>query len=67
MSKKARDAQLRQAKGHDVHTKPREFNVGELVYARNYSPVPMWLPGEIVEKHGSTLYTVLLIDGRRVR
>ena len=67
MSKKARDAQLRQAKGHDVRTKSREFNVGDLVYARNYSPGPMWLPGEIVEKQGSTLYTVLLTDGRRVR
>ena len=37
------------------------------MYARNYSPGPMWLPGEIMEKHGSTLYTVLLTDGRRVR
>ena len=37
------------------------------MYARNYSPGPMWLPGEIVEKQGSTLYTVLLTDGRRVR
>ena len=67
LSKKARDAQLRQAKGHDVRTKPREFKVGELVYARNYGQGPKWLPGEIVEKQGSTLYTVLLTDGRRVR
>jgi hypothetical protein len=50
-----------------VCTKPREFNVRELVYARNYSPGPRWLPGEIVEKQGSTLYLVLLTDGRRVR
>ena len=64
MSKNVRDAQFRQAKGHDVRTKPREFNVGELVYPRNYSPGPMWLPGEIVEKQESTLYTVLLTDGR---
>ena len=67
MGKKAREAQLRQAKGHDVHTKPREFNIEELVYARKYSPGPMWLPGEVVEKQGSALYTVLLTDGRRVR
>ena len=67
LSKKARDAQLRQAKGHDVCTKPREFKVGELVYARNYGQGLKWLPGEIVEKQGSTLYTVLLTDGRRVR
>ena len=28
---------------------------------------PVWLPGEILEKHRSTLYTVLLTDGRKVR
>ena len=67
LSKKACDAQLQQAKGHDVRTKLREFKVGELVYAQNYGQGPKWLPGEIVEKQGSTLYTVLLTDGRRVR
>ena len=66
LGKKARDAQLQQVKGHDVCTEPREFKVRELVYTRNYSQGPMWLPGEIVEKQGSTLYTVLLTDGQRV-
>ena len=67
MGKKACDAQLWQAKDHDVHTKPREFNVGELLHARNYSPGPMWLPREVVEMQGSALYTVLLTDDQRVR
>ena len=67
LNKKAHDAQLQQAKGHDVRAKPREFNVGELVYTRNYGQGPTWLPGEVVEKHGFTLYTVLLTDGRRIR
>ena len=67
LNKKALHAQLRQAKGHDNRAKPREFRVGELVYARNYGQGPMWVPGEVVEQHGATLYTVLLTDGRRVR
>lgn len=67
LDKKARDVQLQQAKGHDVRAKEREFVVGDLVYAQNYGQGPKWLPGEIVEKHGSTLFTVQLKDGRKAR
>ena len=67
LSRKARQTQDQQARGHDVRAKARDFDVGNLVYARNYASGPTWLPGEVVEKHGSSLYTVLRRDGRRVR
>ena len=67
LDKKARDVQWQQAKGHNVRAKVREFVVGDLVYAQNYGQGPKWLPGEIVEKHGSTLFTVQLKDGRKAR
>ena len=67
LSKKGQQTQERKALQHDVCAKFRDFQVGNLVYVINYSHGPTWLPGKVVEKHGSTLYTVLLKDGRRVR
>ena len=67
LGKKARTVQAQQAKGHDVRAKPRAFVVGDQVYARNYGQGPIWLPGKVVEIHGTTLFTVQLEDGRKVR
>ena len=67
LDKKVCDVQLQQAKGHDVRAKAREFVVGDLVYAQNYGQGPKWLPGEIVKKHGSALFTVQLKGGRKAR
>ena len=41
-------------------TKTRSFNVGDCVYARNYSRGPKWLPGQVVQVEGSVLYQVNL-------
>ena len=45
-------------------TTTRSFNVGDCVYARNYSRGPKWLPGQVVQVEGSVLYQVKLKDGR---
>lgn len=65
-SKKARKNQENQCQmhGHDVREKPREFQVGDLVYARNYGQGPTWLPGKVTGIQGAVLYTILLEDGR---
>ena len=49
-----------------VPARLRDYSVGDLVYARNYSPGVMWLPGKIVSNLGSTMYEVQLTDGRKV-
>ena len=37
------------------------------MYVRNYAAGDVWLPGTVVKKLGSTMYAVLLVDGRNVR
>ena len=64
LSGKVRQSQERQALGQKVLPKFRDL---QLVYAKNYGQGTAWLPGKVVEKHGSTLYTVLLQDRRQVR
>ena len=67
LARKVRFSQERQKRAQDSHAKQRNFLVGEAVYARNYGPGDMWLPGKVMEIQGSTLHTVLLEDGRSVR
>ena len=43
---------------------PRNFTIGDCVYARNYGAGPKWLPGHIVKVEGSVLYHIKLRDGR---
>jgi translation initiation factor IF-1 len=62
-----RHGQDQQKRAHDKGARPRDFSIGDLVYARNYGPGVRWLPGEIVSNIGSTMYEVKLTDGRRVR
>ena len=57
----------RQKKAHDSHARCREFEVGDRVYAKNYGSGNPWLPGKVTSKLGSTMYSVLLNDGRNVR
>ena len=66
LSRTARQGQSRQKLGHDVHSRPRDYQVGDKVYARNYGPGPLWLPGAVLEVRGSVLYSIQLEDGRSV-
>ena len=59
--------QERQKTTHDSHARWREFQIGDTVYVRNYAAGDVWLPGTVVKKLGSTMYAVLLEDGRNVR
>ena len=67
LARKVRLSQERQKRGQDSHARQRNFVVGEAVYARNYGPGEVWLPGKVTNIQGSTLHTVLLRDGRSVR
>ena len=48
LNKKTRQVQERQKKGHDIRARPREFQIGELVYVRNYGQLLLLL--KIVKK-----------------
>ena len=67
LARKVRLSQERQKRGQDSHARQRNFEIGEVVYARNYGPGDMWLPGKVTGIQGSALHTVLLQDGRSVR
>ena len=56
----------RQKKAHNCHGRCREFEVGDRVYAKNYGSGNSWLPGRATRKLGSTMYGVLLNDGRNI-
>ena len=67
LDRKVRLSQERQKQGHDLHAGVRGFQVGDLVYVRNYGSGEAWLPGKVTEVQGSAIYAVLLDDGRSVR
>ena len=53
--------QLSQAKQkalHDLHSKEREFTLGQLVLAKNFRQGAKWLPGKIIERLGLLTYLV---------
>ena len=58
--------QQRQKAAHDSHAKAREFHPGDLVYARNYSGSPKWLPGIVTKCTGPVSIEVDLGEGKGV-
>ena len=68
LSQKVHKQQFKQKLAHD-NTKPlRSFQVGDLVYAENFSSTtPKWLPGKVLETTGPLSYKVELEDGSVVR
>ena len=67
LERKVNVNQERQKKAHDSHASCREFVIGDQVYVKNYGSGNPWLPGKVTNKLGSTMYGVLLNDGRSVR
>ena len=67
INRKTRQSQERQKQGHDRRARIREFQLNDLVYAKNHGSGDAWLPGKITAIHGSMLFTVQLEDGRIVR
>ena len=67
LSTRVQQKQDTQKKNHDVHVKPREFRVGELVFIKDFPSGKQWLPGSVSEVKGPLSYCVTLSDGRVVR
>ena len=59
--------QEQQKKNHDCHTKVRQFQEGDWVFARNFRSGPVWLPGVVAKVCGPVSYTVKLEIGITVR
>ena len=55
--------QAEQKKGHDHHTRRREFFIGQRVLVRNLRDGPHWLQGTIIERKGPLSYLVQLTSG----
>ncbi|XP_060786568.1 LOW QUALITY PROTEIN: uncharacterized protein K02A2.6-like [Neoarius graeffei] len=64
---KIRKKQLKQKEHHDTRSKGRSFNSGDVVYIRNYSHGPKWIPAVVDENTGPVSYTVQTGDGRVMR
>ena len=52
------DKQSSQKSHHDIHSRRREFFLGQRVMARNYREGPRWIAGTIAEKRGPLTYLV---------
>ena len=52
--------QMAQKKNHDRHSRDRVFQIGDLVFIKNFGNGLPWLPGEIKEIQGPVSYSVLL-------
>ena len=48
----------KQSSHHDIHSRRREFFLGQRVMARNYREGPRWIAGTIAEKRGPLTYLV---------
>ena len=52
---------------HDLHSKGRTFQVGDTVFARNFSSGILWLPGRVIAVNGPLSYLVELEGGQQIR
>ena len=68
ISQRVEHQQRRQKQAHDCATPQRSFNVGDLVFAENFTGTPpKWLPGTVVTVTGPLSYQVQLESGSTVR
>ena len=69
VASKVSKKQEQQKRIFDTHTKDRNFNLGDYVYARNFlrHSLQKWLPGKIVGRSGNVTFTVQLENNNRVR
>ena len=58
IEERVRLRQEHQKLSHDQHAKRREFEVGDMVYARNFAPGDKWLPGKVTKVLGPVSYTM---------
>lgn len=62
-----RASQARQKAGHDRRSKQRTFAPDDLVFIRNFSGGPTWLPGTVLATRGPLSFEVRLSDNHVVR
>ena len=67
LSTKVQLKQESQKRNHDIHTKGREFQIGDQVFVKEFPSGKDWLEGTITEVRGPLTYHVTLSDGRVVR
>ncbi len=65
-SRVAHKQQIHKA-GNDKLARERPLNVGDAVYACNFSRGTTWLAGAIVSRNGPLSFEVELVDGRILR
>jgi len=58
-------ALLCQKQNYVVHTKPKQFLIGDPIWIRNFRPGKRWLPGTIKERKGKVMYKVVL-EGKTI-
>ena len=66
LDRRVEKEQERQNKSHDQHSKCRAFNIGDMVYARNYRPGPKSVPAEVIEVTGPVSYKVKLLQDQMI-
>ena len=59
------EKQLKQKRQHDARAKDRTFELGNLVFLKNFGRGCRWLHGKITKITGPVSYHVLLDDGRQ--
>ena len=55
-------AKIRQEDHYNAGTKAKQFNMGDLVWARNFQGRERWIPGIIKERIGNVMYKVVIED-----
>ena len=61
------EKQLKQKRQHDARAKDQTFELGNLVFLKNFGRGRRWLRGKITKITGPVSYHVLLDDGRQRR
>ena len=56
-----------QKQKYDLKARSRSFQNGDLVYVKNFSPGPQWVPGNVLEVSGPVSYVIQLNNGRQRR
>ncbi|UYV61011.1 K02A2.6-like [Cordylochernes scorpioides] len=59
LTSRVRDQQARQMK-YDQRTQLEEFQIDDLVWCKNFRGGDKWIPGKIVGKKGTRVYTILI-------
>ena len=63
IGRRVRCQQSQQKAQHDLHSRGRHFNLGQLVFVRNRRDGPRWIRGSIIKTQGPVSYLVRVASG----